>query len=98
MGIVLGKLPDPEQTMQNPRPLMPVHTPQLKEPERKIFVTSDLGFINKYVPKAVHGLYTVLYTIHLGEVHKLNFENIDLENRKITVLGKGNKRRCPKKW
>ena len=42
-----------------------------------------------------YAVYALMYKLGLrvGEVHKLNFENIDLENRKITVLGKGNKRR-----
>lgn len=31
--------------------------------------------------------------LRIGEVHQLNLENIDFDKKKITVLGKGNKRR-----
>jgi len=31
--------------------------------------------------------------LRVGEVHKLDLTSIDFENRKLTVLGKGNKRR-----
>jgi len=42
-----------------------------------------------------YAVYAMMYKLGLrvGEVHKLNLENTDLENKKITVLGKGNKRR-----
>ena len=40
-------------------------------------------------------VYALMYKLGLrvGEVHQLNLENIDFDSRKITVLGKGNKRR-----
>ena len=42
-----------------------------------------------------YAVYALMYKLGLrvGEVHQLNLENIDLEKKKITVLGKGNKRR-----
>jgi len=42
-----------------------------------------------------YAVYALMYKLGLrvGEVFKLNLENIDFENRKLTVLGKGNKRR-----
>ena len=42
-----------------------------------------------------YAVYALMYKLGLrvGEVHKLNLENIDFDSRKITVLGKGNKRR-----
>ena len=42
-----------------------------------------------------YAVYALMYKLGLrvGEVHKLNLENIDFDEKKITVLGKGNKRR-----
>jgi len=42
-----------------------------------------------------YAVYALMYKLGLriGEVHKLNLENIDFDKKKITVLGKGNKRR-----
>jgi len=42
-----------------------------------------------------YAVYALMYKLGLrvGEVHKLNLENIDFNEKKITVLGKGNKRR-----
>ena len=42
-----------------------------------------------------YAVYALMYKLGLrvGEVHQLNLENIDFDSRKITVLGKGNKRR-----
>jgi len=42
-----------------------------------------------------YAVYALMYKLGLrvGEVNKLNLENIDFDSRKITVLGKGNKRR-----
>jgi len=42
-----------------------------------------------------YAVYALMYKLGLrvGEVFKLNLENIDFDSRKITVLGKGNKRR-----
>jgi len=42
-----------------------------------------------------YAVYALMYKLGLriGEVHQLNLENIDFHSRKITVLGKGNKRR-----
>jgi integrase/recombinase XerC/integrase/recombinase XerD len=42
-----------------------------------------------------YAVYALMYKLGLriGEVHQLNLENIDFDNKKITVLGKGNKRR-----
>ena len=42
-----------------------------------------------------YAVYALMYKLgmRVGEVHQLNLEDIDFEQRKITVLGKGNKRR-----
>jgi site-specific recombinase XerD len=42
-----------------------------------------------------YAVYALMYDLGLrvGEVHSLNLENIDLENKKITVIGKGRKKR-----
>ena len=42
-----------------------------------------------------YAVYAMMYKLGLrvGEVHQLNLKNIDFDNNKITVLGKGNKRR-----
>ena len=42
-----------------------------------------------------YAVYALMYKLGLrvGEVHQLDLENIDFGKRKITVLGKGNKRR-----
>ena len=42
-----------------------------------------------------YAVYAMMYKLGLriGEVHQLNLENIDFDDNKITVLGKGNKRR-----
>lgn len=42
-----------------------------------------------------YAVYSMMYKLGLrvGEVHSLNLENIDLKNKKLTVIGKGNKRR-----
>jgi len=42
-----------------------------------------------------YAVYAMMYKLGLrvGEVYSLNLENVDLENKKLTVIGKGNKRR-----
>lgn len=42
-----------------------------------------------------YAVYALMYQLGLrvGEVHALNFENLDFEKHKITVIGKGNKPR-----
>jgi site-specific recombinase XerD len=42
-----------------------------------------------------YAVYAMMYKLGLrvGEVHQLNLQDIDWDNRKITVQGKGNKRR-----
>jgi len=42
-----------------------------------------------------YAVYSMMYKLGLriGEVHQLNLENIDWHDKKITILGKGNKRR-----
>ena len=42
-----------------------------------------------------YAVYALMYQLGLrvGEVHRLNIENIDFEHQKITVIGKGNKPR-----
>jgi site-specific recombinase XerD len=42
-----------------------------------------------------YAVYALMYKLGLrvGEVHQLNLENIDVDRRKITVSGKGNKQR-----
>ena len=42
-----------------------------------------------------YAVYALMYKLGLrvGEVHQLNLENIDVDSRKITVSGKGNKQR-----
>lgn len=42
-----------------------------------------------------YAVYALMYDLGLrvGEVYKLEIEDIDLKNKKLTVLGKGNKRR-----
>ncbi len=42
-----------------------------------------------------YAVYALMYDLGLrvGEVYKLNLEDVDLNNKKLTVLGKGNRRR-----
>lgn len=42
-----------------------------------------------------YAVYALMYDLGLriGEVNKLNLEDVDLKNKQITVLGKGNRRR-----
>ena len=42
-----------------------------------------------------YAVYALMYDLGLrvGEVYSLNIESIDIKNKKITVIGKGNKRR-----
>ena len=42
-----------------------------------------------------YAVYALMYQtgLRVGEVHCLDLESIDLENQKLTVIGKGNKRR-----
>jgi integrase/recombinase XerC/integrase/recombinase XerD len=42
-----------------------------------------------------YAVYSMMYKLGLriGEVHQLNLENIDWHDKKITILGKGNKKR-----
>lgn len=42
-----------------------------------------------------YAVYALMYELGLrvGEIFKLNFENINLKNKTLTVLGKGNRRR-----
>ncbi len=61
---------------------------QLKELFDSIDRTSFLG-IRDYV------VYALMYDLGLrvGEIYKLNLEDIDLKKKTLTVLGKGNRRR-----
>ena len=60
-------------------------------------VKSIFDFIDRESCLSVrdYAVYALMYKLGLriGEVHKLNLENIDFNEKKITVLGKGNKRR-----
>jgi len=60
-------------------------------------VKSIFDFIDRESCLSVrdYAVYALMYKLGLrvGEVHKLNLENINFDSRKITVLGKGNKRR-----
>jgi site-specific recombinase XerD len=50
---------------------------------------------NTFLSIRDYAVYAMMYKLGLrvGEVHKLDLQNIDFDNNKITVLGKGNKRR-----
>jgi integrase/recombinase XerD len=50
---------------------------------------------NSFLAVRNYAVYAMMYKLGLrvGEVHQLNLQNIDFDNNKITVLGKGNKRR-----
>jgi len=50
---------------------------------------------NTFLAVRDYAVYAMMYKLGLrvGEVHQLNLQNIDFDNNKITVLGKGNKRR-----
>jgi len=50
---------------------------------------------NSFLSIRDYTVYALMYKLGLrvGEVHQLNLENIDFDDNKITVLGKGNKRR-----
>ena len=63
-----------------------------KEQVKTIFESIDR---DSYLTVRDYAVYALMYKLGLrvGEVHKLNLGNIDFDNRKITVLGKGNKRR-----
>jgi len=63
-----------------------------KEQVKNIFDSIDREFCLTVRDYAVYALMYKL-GLRVGEVHKLNLENIDFDSRKITVLGKGNKRR-----
>lgn len=61
---------------------------QLQEFFNSIARTSFLGIRD-------YAAYALMYDLGLriGEVNKLNLEDVDLKNKQITVLGKGNRRR-----
>ena len=63
-----------------------------KEQVKSIFESIDR---DSYLTVRDYAVYALMYKLGLrvGEVHKLNLENIDFDEKKITVLGKGNKRR-----
>ena len=50
---------------------------------------------NTFLGVRDYAVYAMMYKLGLrvGEVHQLNLQNIDFDDNKITVLGKGNKRR-----
>jgi len=50
---------------------------------------------NTFLSIRDYAVYALMYKLGLrvGEVHQLNLENLDFDDHKITVLGKGNKRR-----
>ncbi len=61
---------------------------QLKELFASIDRTSFLGIRD-------YAVYALMYDLGLrvGEIYKLNLEDIDLKKKRLTVLGKGNRRR-----
>ena len=61
---------------------------QIKSLFKTIDLTSLLGIRN-------YAVYSLMYLLGLrvGEVHLLNIEDIDFKSKKLTVLGKGNKKR-----
>jgi site-specific recombinase XerD len=61
---------------------------QLQQFFNSIARTSFLGIRD-------YAVYALMYDLGLriGEVNKLNLEDVDLKNKQITVLGKGNRRR-----
>jgi site-specific recombinase XerD len=63
-----------------------------KQQVKSIFNSIDR---NTFLAVRNYAVYAMMYKLGLrvGEVHQLNLENIDFDNNKITVLGKGNKRR-----
>ena len=69
VGIVLGELAGPEEAVEDPRLLVPVHRAQLEIPEREIPVAADLRLVNEHVGDAVHGLDPVELLVHLGKIH-----------------------------
>ena len=62
--------------------------PQLRDFFDAIDRTNFLGIRD-------YAVYALMYDLGLrvGEVHKLNLENVDIKNKNITVLGKGKRQR-----
>ena len=63
-----------------------------KQQVKSIFNTIDR---DTFLGVRDYAVYAMMYKLGLrvGEVHQLNLQNIDFDDNKITVLGKGNKRR-----
>jgi len=63
-----------------------------KEQVKSIFNTIDR---HTFLGVRDYAVYALMYKLGLrvGEVHQLNLADIDWQHRKITILGKGNKRR-----
>jgi len=74
------------------RDIKPAPTLCPKEQVKSIFESIDR---DSCLDVRDYAVYALMYKLGLrvGEVHKLNLENIDFNEKKITVLGKGNKRR-----
>jgi site-specific recombinase XerD len=64
-----------------------------KEQVKTIFESIDR---NSCLSLRDYAVYALMYKLGLrvGEVHQLNLENIDFVDKKVTVLGKGKKRRA----
>ena len=64
---------------------------------RKYQITSLFENIDRSTILGIrdYAVYALMYQtgLRVGEVHALNLESLDLENRNLTVIGKGNKRR-----
>ncbi len=71
MGIVLGKLPDPQETVQYTTSLVPMHLSQFEIPYRQIPIAPDFRLIDQHVGKAIHRFQGIISLVHAGKIHEL---------------------------
>jgi len=56
VSVVLGKLPDPQKSVQNARFLMAMYGTQFEETQGKVAVAPQFRLVDDHVGQAVHGL------------------------------------------
>ena len=70
MGVVLGETPDPEEAVEDARPLVAVDGAQLRKAHGKLPVASEGRPVHEDVEGAVHGFQVVVLVVYLqGCVH-----------------------------
>ena len=69
VGIVLGKAPDAEQSVERAGQLMAMHQTQFAHPQGQIAVGMGLTGVDQHTAGAVHGLDGVILAVDDGGVH-----------------------------